>query len=98
MVTGSVQETFHKLRRTGHPPDLKTLETLLLESVTSFKMRLYIILDALDECNEGDRKILLRILQEVSIASHSHLYFFITTRPHITIDSYHLLFPARRKL
>src|SRR5947207_15078260 len=66
-LTNSVQNIYDELSPKCRRPDLRTLGNLLSTSATSFKSRIYIILDALDECPEDCREKLLDILHDLLV-------------------------------
>src|SRR5436305_7690386 len=58
-LINSVQNIYEELSPKCRRSDLRTLSNLLSASANSFKSRIYIILDALDECTENCREKLL---------------------------------------
>jgi hypothetical protein len=86
-LSSAIQNTYDKLHCKGHQPDLQTLRGLLADSVNSFRSRIYIILDALDECVDDNRKELLKTVHQLLALTDSRVHLFIATRPHITIET-----------
>lgn len=71
------------LKARGHRPDLKTLQKTLIESLRGFS-RVFVIIDALDECPDTelnhDREVLLACLAAIHEKSSKNMHMFLTSR------------------
>jgi hypothetical protein len=78
-IPEDVRELYHEHTRDGLQPNLAEFSKLL-RSITSHFSRVYIIVDALDECNEIEKtgSFLLEQLQGLK----PHVQLFLTSRPH----------------
>jgi hypothetical protein len=81
-------EFLTEYKEKGHRPDRKTLENILLDTIHGFS-RVYVILDALDECpNENDeRGKLLDSLGRIINKGSPNLHFLCTSRRISDIDA-----------
>jgi NACHT domain len=73
-----LEELYENLTARKGKPNLKDLESLILSICRSFG-RSYIIIDALDECSPGERKLLLTTIRNLQKAS---IKIFVTSRQH----------------
>jgi ankyrin repeat domain-containing protein 50 len=58
----------------------------LIEDVFAVSQEQFIVIDALDECEKADRKLLLSALRRLINASKVKLKIFLTSGPHIGIE------------
>jgi len=89
MLSPFVQEAYDKLYRRGLKPDLQTLKGLLLDSVKSFTSRVYIILDAFDECVDNAKQELAETV-DLLLSRNERVYLFIASRPNSHLDAIEL--------
>ncbi|KAL1993427.1 hypothetical protein VTN49DRAFT_3376 [Thermomyces lanuginosus] len=59
----------------------------LVETGLNHKVRMVIVIDALDECEESDVKVVLRMLPRVQQSHSLRLRFLLTSRPELAIRS-----------
>jgi hypothetical protein len=83
-------EALLKLRRfrdTTHQPGLDELEATLRATTEGFK-KVFLVIDALDECPEKDseREILLKLIARIRRWSSSSLHFLCTSRKENDIE------------
>jgi hypothetical protein len=80
-LSSILKDLYSRFTGGGKRPDLKELTSLLLQFSKSFNQT-YILIDALDECNDAsDRETFLAVLQEIQRAS---VKLFITSRSHLS--------------
>ncbi|KAH7350622.1 hypothetical protein BKA65DRAFT_242529 [Rhexocercosporidium sp. MPI-PUGE-AT-0058] len=87
------------LKARGHRPDIETLQKVLLETLKGFS-RVYVIVDALDECSdmEDGRDRLLRCLNAIQQKEPANLHMFLTSRREKDIEtSYRAIESASEK-
>ena len=77
-ILGDIRELYHKHHRSNIRPDLAEISKTL-ESVASLFSRVYIVVDALDECNNSNktRDSLLSCLWKLDV----HVQLLFTSRP-----------------
>ena len=77
-----VTRLYERLHKDGDLPDLQDLQRVLQELIAQHYDRVYVAIDALDECDATrQRKLLLGVLKALTSQCHS-LRLFITSRPH----------------
>ena len=80
-IPDAVVETFWKSRDVGHQLSPQEFEKMI-HSVAEAVKRVYIVIDALDECDEQKhRRPFLQILERFKMDKHIRL--FVTSRPHL---------------
>jgi hypothetical protein len=67
------------------PLDFEELNDLI-EDVFAVSQEQFIVIDALDECEKADRKLLLSALRRLINASKVKLKIFLTSGPHMGIE------------
>ncbi|KAG4441669.1 hypothetical protein IFR05_002876 [Cadophora sp. M221] len=76
------------LKARGHRPDLVTLQKSFSETVQGFS-RVFVIVDALDECPDmdGERNLLLKCLNGIHQKTPKNLHLFLTSRREKDIEA-----------
>jgi hypothetical protein len=78
-VMESVTRLYEKHKREETYPDISELETAFLSASQDFR-RMFLVIDALDECDiDTHRESLLKVLEKLGTSS---LRIFLTSRPH----------------
>lgn len=95
-LNSSVENVYDILSPRCQKADMRTLRCLLLDSVKSFTSRTYILLDALDECDEHGRQELVETLWPLFSPDH-RVYLLIMTRPTVDMDFLLRRFPKKRQ-
>src|SRR4051794_20430339 len=78
-IPGQAQKLYEQYDRGSTRPDLNKLPEILRKLCIGFR-QVFFVLDALDECEEKNRKSLLAQLEKVD---HPTARFFLTSRPHV---------------
>jgi hypothetical protein len=74
-------------RDTTHQPGPDKLEAALQATTEGFE-KVFLVIDALDECpeNNGERKILLKLIDSIQRWSSNNLHFLCTSRKEMDIE------------
>jgi hypothetical protein len=78
-ISDALHNMYSKFRGQRKQPELSDLVECMTSSATLFSYA-FIILDALDECEETQRELLLEVLGELKAKS---VKIFATSRPHV---------------
>ena len=78
-LPGPVLDFHQKMTRQQRPPKHEDLQEALLLTCSEFD-RVFIVIDALDECNKSQKSAVLRALSK--LCQCSPVSMFITSRPH----------------
>ncbi|KAH9217695.1 hypothetical protein DL95DRAFT_295034 [Leptodontidium sp. 2 PMI_412] len=86
--TPSSLKALENLKARGHRPDLTTVQKALSETLQGFS-RVFMIVDALDECPDmdGERDLLLRCLKDIHQKTPKNLHMFLTSRRETDIEA-----------
>jgi hypothetical protein len=84
-IGSSAEDLYKQHQEKGTSPSLEEVVTILRSSITEFS-KVFIIIDAMDECPEVQQKILLHHLA----AMGSNMNLMITSRPHISLEPFSL--------
>ena len=79
-ITPSIRDAYNACRRGSPKPNLQKLKALLIDSSQSFKVRTFVVLDALDECTEDGREQPLDALKFL-LSRNDKISLFIASRP-----------------
>ena len=76
-----VTDLYEKFGNQGRSTQLRDLEEAFLSTSADFR-QVFVIIDALDECNDGNnRRTLLKFL--AALQHHSSIRLLVTSRPHL---------------
>ena len=78
-LPGPVLDLHQRMTRQLRPPKHEDLQETLLLTCSEFD-RVFVVIDALDECNKSQRSAVLRALSK--LCQCSPVSMFITSRPH----------------
>jgi hypothetical protein len=79
VIPNPVRDMYQKLKASGHHLTLdKLTETFI--SVTSSLSRLFVVIDALDECDNQHRSMVLQLLRQLEDIPNVRI--FVTSRPY----------------
>ena len=78
-LPGPILDLHQKMTRQQRPPKHEDLQEALLLTCSEFD-RVFVVIDALDECNKSQRNAVLRALSK--LCQCSPVSIFITSRPH----------------
>ena len=84
-VTGEIEKQLNRLKASSYATETDIIETLLQHCIRRFSM-LYIILDALDEFEKEERKVLLRSLSSLTSLPNSKVKLFLVGRSSVSED------------
>jgi hypothetical protein len=79
-----IEEMYDKMHPKGRQPAMSDLRELFISIAADFS-EVYLIFDALDECNEDERNVLLSFVMQLQLARKGDLRFkiMVTGRPHM---------------
>jgi len=79
-----IEEMYNKMQPKGKRPAMRDLQELFISLAAEFR-DVYLIFDALDECNEDEREVLLPFMMRLPLDRKGEVRFkiLITGRPHM---------------
>jgi len=83
-LSSHIEEMYSKMHPVGKRPTMSDLRELFISFAAEFR-EVYLIFDALDECNEDERKVLLPFMMRLPLDRKGEVRFkiLITGRPHM---------------